>query len=101
MKLKPCPFCGNSPIFGETTEGAIFLYCQGCRASTFCMFTDKCDATSLLGERWNTRTPQDIALAALVEAAKSAYEFLNNTPFGKSIVTELDTALAKVTRAHP
>ena len=44
---------------------------------------------------------QNTALAALVEAAQSAYEFLNNAPFGKSIVTELDTALAAVKRVYP
>lgn len=44
---------------------------------------------------------QNTALAALVEAAQSAYEFLNNTPFGNSIVTELDTALADVKRGYP
>jgi len=55
MNLKPCPFCGFQPDFGETPEGGVFLECQGCRASTTMMFPEKCDVRGLLAEKWNKR----------------------------------------------
>lgn len=61
LTLKPCPFCGGTPVFrtgdAEGIPSGHFLECDGCHASTALVFPLKDDVTRELAERWNKRAP--------------------------------------------
>ena len=61
LTLKPCPFCGGTPVFrtgaAEGIPSGHFLECDGCHASTALVFPLKDDVTRELAERWNRRAP--------------------------------------------
>ena len=61
LTLKPCPFCGGTPVFrtgaAEGIPSGHFLECDGCHASTALVFPLKDDVTRELAERWNQRAP--------------------------------------------
>jgi Lar family restriction alleviation protein len=61
--LKPCPFCGGAPRFGECdggendpNHGARFIECSNCHASTPVIFPIKADVTGALSDIWNRRS---------------------------------------------
>lgn len=55
MRLKKCPFCGAKAERGETDDGAIFVECTGCRASSALVYPLKDGAEEHLRFLWNRR----------------------------------------------
>ena len=83
-ELKPCPFCGNPPIFKELNG----LYLRGCSRGYPCpepvIFDSKAEAI----ETWNHRPGED-ALRAEVARLRAAIQGFDNylnpsIPFDRS-----------------
>ena len=53
-KLKPCPFCGRTPIVDDCGEHRYFVRCK-CGIEQSHLYHQKCDAI----RRWNKRKEQD------------------------------------------
>ena len=53
--LRPCPFCGGIAEMGENDDGANFIECTSCGASTNLQYSLKDDGRPQLIERWNER----------------------------------------------
>ena len=49
-ELKPCPFCGRTPIVEDCGEHRYFIRCK-CGIAQDKLYWQKCDAI----RRWNTR----------------------------------------------
>jgi Lar family restriction alleviation protein len=54
-RLKPCPFCGGVPQSVPTSNGARFIECTKCHASTSLMYSTGEDCAPILAEKWNKR----------------------------------------------
>jgi hypothetical protein len=53
--LLPCPFCGGEPRIEDTDDGAVFVNCSKCLASSKCCYGVKTDPIPTVVEAWNTR----------------------------------------------
>ena len=61
--LLPCPFCGGAARFGRCAsgevesenDGAEYIECETCGASTCLVFPCMDDCKPVLAERWNRR----------------------------------------------
>ena len=49
--LKPCPFCGRTPIVDDYGDHRYFVRCKWCGIAQDKLYMQKCDAV----RRWNTR----------------------------------------------
>lgn len=58
-QLKPCPFCGSKAkykyIIDGDNEGAEYVECTNCGASTNLTFPIKDDVKEIVIEKWNRR----------------------------------------------
>lgn len=64
-KLKPCPFCGESPVINphgfynkktkEFTDKTYGIVCDNCHTSSWQFYNTKDEAI----KAWNTRTPKE------------------------------------------
>ena len=83
-KLKDCPFCGGKAemrhIDEGENEGADFIQCAQCEASTNLQFSIKDDGRPWLIERWNRRAAlaatSDGFASATIKARLDEYEFV-------------------------
>lgn len=104
--ILPCPFCGGPAEITEIDDGenagGSCICCTKCLASGNVEFGFKENFVS----NWNRRvqTPVPDAVARLVEAARAALNYLENTEgeFGITLesATDIRTALAAMETSH-
>lgn len=54
--LKPCPFCGGAARIEDDDDGAVFVNCSKCLASSKCCYGFKADPIPTVVEAWNLRS---------------------------------------------
>ena len=104
--ILPCPFCGGPAVITEIDDGenagGSCVCCTKCLASGNVEFGFKENFIS----NWNRRvqTPVPDAVARLVEAARAALNYIENTEgeFGITLesATDIRTALAAMETSH-
>ena len=104
--ILPCPFCGGPAVITEIDDGenagGSCVCCTKCLASGNVEFGFKENFVS----NWNRRvkTPVPDAVARLVEAARAALNYIENTEgeFGITLesATDIRTALAAMETRH-
>jgi hypothetical protein len=57
-QIKPCPHCGEVAVFDYTTDGAMFIACLNCGASTNLVYPCGDDPKTVLLEKWNKRVKE-------------------------------------------
>lgn len=65
--MKPCPFCGGAARWGKCVpgeqelenDGAEYIECESCGASTCLVFPCMDDVKQPLRDRWNRRASED------------------------------------------
>jgi hypothetical protein len=76
-ELKPCPFCGTTPFCGSDAHGWAVLcansVCDPCPTTSYHDSEEKAIAT------WNTRVPDAALVDALVDALKTAQQWMTST----------------------
>ena len=75
--LRPCPFCGGQASMKDNEDGANFVECGQCGASTNLQYSLKDDGRPQLYERWNTRIERS-APPAQTPTALAHSSFLSN-----------------------